>query len=82
MKAPRTKAKRERGAYCKRENAERDDDRPLRPLHMFGDIGPAIAEADYKPIVVQKDPEQSLAVAFLKLGRDYGGPFEASHALR
>jgi hypothetical protein len=31
MKAPRTKANREPGAYRKREKEERDDDRRLRP---------------------------------------------------
>jgi hypothetical protein len=57
--------------------AEREDDRRLRPLHMFGDIGPAIAEADYKPITV-RNPEEDLAAIFALLGRDYGGPLPAA----
>ena len=57
----------------KREKAERDDDRRLRPLHVFGDVGPAIAEADYQPRVYGV-PEHGLAAAFIRMGRDYGGP--------
>jgi hypothetical protein len=52
---------------------ERDDDRRLRPGHVFRDPGPPIAEADYRPRI-SGNPEQILAAAFIKLGRDYGGP--------
>jgi hypothetical protein len=48
-----------------------------KPSHTFRDPGDAIAEDDYRHTVLQKDPEQSFAAVFLKLGRDYGGPFEA-----
>jgi hypothetical protein len=76
MKVPRTKAKRDPGACRKREKGERDDDHRLRPLHMFGDIGPAIAEADYKPITL-RHPGEDLATIFARLGRDYGGQLPA-----
>jgi hypothetical protein len=69
MKVPRAKAEREPGAYRKREKAERDDDRRLRPLHMFGDIGPAIAETDYKPRICG-NPEETLAAAFIPMMLD------------
>jgi hypothetical protein len=39
---------------------------------MFGDIGPAIAEADYKPRI-SGNPEVTLAAAFMLMKRDYGG---------
>jgi hypothetical protein len=64
------KAKRER---------EPDDHRE-RPLHMFGDVGPAIAEADYRPGICG-NPEETLAAAFIKMKRDYGGPLPADLAL-
>jgi hypothetical protein len=56
----------------RRAERERADDRRLRPLHMFGDIGPAIAEADYKPRI-SRNPEVTLAAAFILMKRDYGG---------
>lgn len=59
-----------------------EEPRQWRQLHTFKDPGGLIEQADYQPITIQKDPERILGAAFLKLGRDYGGPFEASHALR
>ncbi|MCC8955280.1 hypothetical protein H8B02_18100 [Bradyrhizobium sp. Pear77] len=53
----------------KRQTAGCDD----RPLHGFGDVGPAIAAADWKPRVCG-NPEKRLAAAFVAMGRDYGGP--------
>jgi hypothetical protein len=44
---------------------------------MFGDIGPAIAEADYKPRI-SRNPEVTLAAAFILMKRDYGGTHEGS----
>jgi hypothetical protein len=70
-----TKSKRsaeQKRKRAERERAERADDRRLRPLHMFGDIGPAIAEADYKPRI-SGNPEVTLAAAFILMKRDYGG---------
>jgi hypothetical protein len=55
----------------------------LAPLHMFGDIGPAIGEADYRPRIYG-NPETILAAAFLKMKKDYGGPLlraDAAEAL-
>jgi hypothetical protein len=46
--------------------------------HAFKDPGEPIDQADYQPITVQKDPEQSLALIFARLGRDYGGPLPAA----
>jgi len=69
MKAPRMKAKLD------------DDDRRLRPLHMFGDVGPAIAEADYQPRVYGI-PEQTLAAAFNEMKQDYDGPLPADFVLQ
>jgi hypothetical protein len=45
----------------------------LKPLHMFRDIGPPVAEADFRPGICG-NPEETLAAAFVKMGRDYGGP--------
>ncbi|WP_160300658.1 hypothetical protein [Bradyrhizobium japonicum] len=42
--------------------------------HAFLNPSSPIVEADFKPIAVQKDPEQILALIFARLGRDYGGP--------
>jgi hypothetical protein len=56
---------------------DRDGDRRLRPLRMFGDIGPGNCEADYKPITV-RNPEEDLAAIFALLGHDYGGPMPAA----
>jgi len=52
-------------------------DRRLKPQHMFRDIGPAVEQADYKPITV-RNPEEDLAAIFALLGRDYGGPLPAA----
>jgi hypothetical protein len=43
-------------------------------LHLFKDPGEPIDSDDYQPVQVEKDPEQSLALIFARLGRDYGGP--------
>lgn len=69
MTASTTKAKR-----------ERDDDRRLRPLHMYGDIGPAVEAPDYRPRI-SGNPEETLAAAFIREGRDYGGPLSAELVL-
>ena len=58
---------------------KRADDRHLRPLHMFRDVGPAIADADYKPRI-SGNPEETLAAAFIREGQDYGGPLPRSAA--
>jgi hypothetical protein len=50
----------------------------IKPPRHYGDVGPAIAEADCQPSTVQKDPEQSLALIFARLGGDYGGPLPRS----
>lgn len=68
MTASTTKAKRD------------DDDRRLRPLHMYRDIGPAVAEADYRPRI-HGNPEETLAAAFIREGQDYGGPLPADFVL-
>jgi hypothetical protein len=39
---------------------------------MFHDIGPAIAEADYRP-PIYGNPEDILAAAFAEMKQDYGG---------
>lgn len=67
---------------AKRARISEDEptDRRLKPLHMFGDIGPAIADADYQPRIYG-NPEQSLATAFIKMKRDYGGPLPADYAV-
>jgi len=52
------------------------------PKHVFRPIGSALDEPDYLPRTVQKNPEQILAAIFLKLGRTYSGPLEATDALR
>ena len=61
--------KRKRG---ERERAERADRR-----HVFRDIGPTVAEADYRPRIYG-DPDQALTLIFARLGRDYGGPLPAA----
>ncbi|MBR0948536.1 hypothetical protein ABIF68_007124 [Bradyrhizobium japonicum] len=45
-----------------------------KPGHIFRDPGAPIVEADFRPIAVQRDPEEILALIFARLGRDYGGP--------
>ena len=85
MTGPSIKAKPKRSAEQKRKRAEREraeraDDRRLRPLHLFGDIGPAVAEADYHPRVYGV-PEQSLAAAFIQMKRDYGGALSTDFVL-
>ena len=47
---------------------------------MFRDIGPAVEQADYKPITV-RNPVEDLALIFARLGRDYGGPLPAGFVL-
>ena len=51
-----------------------------QPRH-YGDVGPAIAEADYKPRI-SGNPEETLGLIFARLGRDYGGPLPADFVLR
>jgi hypothetical protein len=63
-----------------REKTERDDDCRLKPGHEFRDPGPAIKEADYQPRICG-NPEQTLAAAFIKMKRDYGGPLPADFVL-
>ena len=47
--------------------------KPLsRTFHAFNPSRVACDDDDYRPDSVQKDPEQSLALIFAKLGRDYG----------
>jgi hypothetical protein len=41
--------------------------------HLFRDIGPPVNEADYEPII-RGIPEHALAVAFIEMKQDYGGP--------
>ena len=50
------------------------------PGHLFKDPGPAIAEPDWQPRTVRKNPESILAAAFGKIGADYGGPIDALDA--
>jgi|HubBroStandDraft_4_1064222.scaffolds.fasta_scaffold1451667_1 hypothetical protein len=64
----------------KRRNRD-DDDSYQRPLHMFHDIGPPVAEADFRALIYG-NPEQILATAFIKMKRDYGGPLPADFVLR
>jgi hypothetical protein len=64
----------EKRKRCERERAEREEDRRLKPAHMFHDPGAAIMEAEYRPVSVQKDPVEDLRTIFIKLGRDFGGP--------
>jgi len=66
---------------AKREKAEGDDDRRLRPLHMFGDVGPPIAEADYRPRI-HGNPVETLRAALISMGRDYSGPLSSDFVLR
>lgn len=72
MIGPTIKAKRKRYP-----SDDRGSDRRLKPGHMFGDVGPAVEQADYKPITV-RNPEEDLAAIFALLGRDYGGPLPAA----
>jgi hypothetical protein len=60
---------------AQREDATRDQRE--KPKHMFRDIGPAVEQADYKPITV-RNSEEDLAAIFALLGRDYGGPLPAA----
>lgn len=61
------------GGRVKRDSEDESDDRRFEPKRMFHDVGPAIAEADYQPRVYGI-AEQTLATAFIKMKRDYGGP--------
>ncbi len=45
--------------------------------HTFNDPGPACPDADWHPVTVSQNPEQSLALIFTQLGRDYGGMLPA-----
>jgi hypothetical protein len=65
---------------AKREKDSDEEDRRLRPLHMFRDIGPAIDDADYRPRIYGI-PEQTLAAAFIEMKQDYGGPLPADFVL-
>jgi hypothetical protein len=38
--------------------------------HTLHDPGPECADADWHPVTVSPDPEQSLALIFTQLGRD------------
>lgn len=64
----------------KAKSEDESDDRRLVPLHRFHDIGPAIADADYRPRIFG-NPEQAMAEAFIKIGFDYGGPLPADFVL-
>jgi hypothetical protein len=68
MKAPRRKAKLD------------DDDKRLKAGHRFGDIGPAVEEADYKARRYG-NPEQVLAEIFSRERQDYGGPYASIDAI-
>lgn len=84
MRGPTIKPKRSAEAKRKRnerEKAERADDRRAIPLHKFGNVGRAIAEPDYKPRICG-NPEETLAAAFIRMKRDYGGPLPADFVLR
>jgi hypothetical protein len=72
------KAKREPGADSK---SERDYDLKGRQLHTYRDPGPAVEAPDFKPRIFG-NPEEALAAAFVKLGRDFGGPLPADSVLR
>jgi hypothetical protein len=41
--------------------------------HTFRDPGKPIAEIDYTPRAVHREPVHDLALIFVRLGRDYGG---------
>jgi hypothetical protein len=55
-------------------------DAALEAKHMFGDVGPPIEQADYRPRIYG-NPETILAAAFIKMKRDYGGPLPADFVL-
>lgn len=57
-----------------------DADGRERPKHMFRDVGPPIAEADYKPRIYG-NPEAALEAAFIAMKRDYGGPLSEDFVL-
>jgi hypothetical protein len=51
--------------------------------HLFKDPGEPIDEADYQPKRLWSgvSPEQQLSAAFIKMGRDYGGPLPVDFVL-
>jgi hypothetical protein len=72
MTGPTIKAKRKRYP-----SDDRDSDRREMPSHRFRDIGPPAADPDFRPRIYG-DPDQSLALIFARIGRDYGGPLAAA----
>jgi hypothetical protein len=55
-------------AWRERKKVESDGDRRMSPGHTYHDIGPAVAEADYRP-PIYGNPEEIIAAAFLAMGR-------------
>jgi hypothetical protein len=60
---------------------KKNDNRALIASHIFRDPGPPIAEADYQPRTVQRDPQEFLAAIFREMGADYGGKLARVDAL-
>jgi hypothetical protein len=61
--------------------AERDDaDRRFEPKRQYRDVGPPVAEPDFRPRSCG-NAEETLAAAFLKMGADYGRPLPADFVL-
>jgi hypothetical protein len=61
--------------------SEDEGDRRFEPKRQYHDVGPALADADFRPRIFG-NPEQILAEAFLKAGRDYAGLLPADFMLR
>jgi hypothetical protein len=60
------------GGRVKRDSEDADD-RRFEPKRQYHDIGPAIAEAEFRPRIFG-NPEQTLGATFIAMGKDYGGP--------
>lgn len=56
------------------------DKKRQKQVRHYADIGPPCGDADYKPRI-SGNPEESLAAAFRKLGKDYGGALPADFVL-
>jgi hypothetical protein len=69
----------ERKREYDRQRESRDEQRP--PGHKFNDPGAPIAEPDFKPRAIKKNPEEAWAKAFAAAGKDFGGPIDALDGL-
>jgi len=67
----------------RRESDGEDDatDRRFQPKRMYRGVGEPLSDPDFRPRIICRNPEQILAEAFLKAGRDYAGPLPADFML-